>query len=120
MTGLGHQLRVGTGPRRGPRFGPLSVLAGVGRLLFWCGGVAGRHWQNVLTAFIQIWANKARSLLTTLGIIIAVTATITSGTGTVTVAGTPELEELTKRVSESGKITLPCGRSSPQPKVPGT
>ncbi len=33
--------------------------------------------QNVITAFVQIWANKARSLLTTLGIIIAVTATIT-------------------------------------------
>ena len=27
---------------------------------------------NVLTALIQIWANKARSLLTVLGIIIAV------------------------------------------------
>ncbi len=35
-----------------------------------------RQWQNVLTALVQIWANKARSLLTTLGIIIAVTSTI--------------------------------------------
>jgi len=37
----------------------------------------GRQWQNILTALIQIWANKARSILTTLGIIIAVTSTIT-------------------------------------------
>ena len=36
-----------------------------------------RHWQNVITAFAQVWANKSRSLLTTLGIIIAVTSTIT-------------------------------------------
>jgi putative ABC transport system permease protein len=35
------------------------------------------QWQNILTAFVQIWANKARSVLTTLGIIIAVTSTIT-------------------------------------------
>ena len=33
--------------------------------------------QNITTALVQIWANKARSLLTTLGIIIAVTSTIT-------------------------------------------
>jgi putative ABC transport system permease protein len=33
--------------------------------------------QNVLTALVQIAANKGRSFLTTLGIIIAVTATIT-------------------------------------------
>jgi putative ABC transport system permease protein len=31
---------------------------------------------NVLTAFVQIWANKVRSLLTVLGIIIAVTSII--------------------------------------------
>ena len=36
-----------------------------------------RSAQNILTAFIQIWANKGRSILTTLGIIIAVTAIIT-------------------------------------------
>ena len=36
-----------------------------------------RQWQNVITAAAQIRANKARSLLTTLGIIIAVTSTIT-------------------------------------------
>lgn len=38
---------------------------------------ASRSLQNVLTAFIQIGANAGRSLLTTLGIIIAVTSTIT-------------------------------------------
>jgi len=32
--------------------------------------------NNVATAFVQIWANKGRSILTTLGIIIAVTSTI--------------------------------------------
>ena len=36
-----------------------------------------RHWQNILTAFAQVWVNKSRSVLTTLGIIIAVTSTIT-------------------------------------------
>jgi len=35
-----------------------------------------RHWQNVLTALVQVWMNKARAVLTTLGIIIAVTSTI--------------------------------------------
>jgi len=40
-------------------------------------GAAERHGQNVFTALVQIWANKARSVLTTLGIIIAVTSTIT-------------------------------------------
>lgn len=38
---------------------------------------ASRSAQNILTAFVQIWANKGRSILTTLGIIIAVTAIIT-------------------------------------------
>jgi len=33
--------------------------------------------NNVFTAFVQIWANKIRSLLTVLGIIIAVTSIIT-------------------------------------------
>jgi putative ABC transport system permease protein len=33
--------------------------------------------NNVSTAFVQIWANKVRSLLTVLGIIIAVTSIIT-------------------------------------------
>jgi len=40
------------------------------------GGVA-RSGQNIVTALVQIWANKGRSILTTLGIIIAVTSTIT-------------------------------------------
>ena len=35
--------------------------------------------SNVITAFVQIWANKIRSLLTVLGIIIAVTSIITVG-----------------------------------------
>jgi putative ABC transport system permease protein len=46
------------------------------RLALWMNGVISRHWDNIITAFVQIWANKARSLLTTLGIIIAVTSTI--------------------------------------------
>ena len=48
-------------------------------LRFWAGLVGGfaRSWQNVSTALVQIWANKGRSILTTLGIIIAVTSTIT-------------------------------------------
>lgn len=40
------------------------------------GGIA-RSGQNIVTALVQIWANKGRSILTTLGIIIAVTSTIT-------------------------------------------
>ena len=40
------------------------------------GGSFERQVQNIITALVQIWANKARSLLTTLGIIIAVTSTI--------------------------------------------
>ncbi len=43
----------------------------------WLAGGFGRGSQNVITAFGQIWANRGRSLLTTLGIIIAVTAIIT-------------------------------------------
>lgn len=41
------------------------------------GTALDRHLQNIITALVQIWANKARSILTTLGIIIAVTSTIT-------------------------------------------
>ena len=40
-------------------------------------GAAYRSLQNVHTALVQIGANKGRSILTTLGIIIAVTSTIT-------------------------------------------
>jgi putative ABC transport system permease protein len=43
----------------------------------WSIGTAARNGQNVATAFVQIWANKGRSILTTLGIIIAVTSIIT-------------------------------------------
>ena len=43
----------------------------------WLAGRAERQLQNILSAMVQIWANKARSVLTTLGIIIAVTSTIT-------------------------------------------
>ncbi|MCZ6655097.1 MAG: ABC transporter permease [Planctomycetota bacterium] len=39
--------------------------------------VVSRHAQNLITALVQIWANKARAMLTTLGMIIAVTSTIT-------------------------------------------
>ena len=60
---------------------PHGAWSRVGRALIfaaeWLAAVVARHWQNVLTAFVQVWANKARSLLTTLGIIIAVTSTIT-------------------------------------------
>ncbi len=47
------------------------------RLWYWVIGTTSRNAQNVLTALIQIWANKGRSILTTLGIIIAVTSIIT-------------------------------------------
>ncbi len=41
------------------------------------GGMISQTCRNVATAFIQIWANKGRSILTTVGIIIAVSSTIT-------------------------------------------
>ncbi|MEK6799491.1 MAG: ABC transporter permease [Planctomycetota bacterium] len=47
------------------------------RLARRAGGFVSRHAQNVGTALVQVWANKGRSILTTLGIIIAVTSTIT-------------------------------------------
>ena len=47
------------------------------RWLAWVDAVISRHIQNVTTALVQIWANKARAMLTTLGMIIAVTSTIT-------------------------------------------
>ena len=49
----------------------------VSRFLDSVGASGERHWQNLITAFAQIWANKARAVLTTLGIIIGVTSTIT-------------------------------------------
>ena len=42
----------------------------------WFTAGAARNAQNVLTALVQIWANMGRSILTTLGIIIAVTSII--------------------------------------------
>lgn len=43
----------------------------------WIVGGVSRSFQNILTAVVQIGANTGRSILTTLGIIIAVTSTIT-------------------------------------------
>jgi putative ABC transport system permease protein len=54
-----------------------AVFTAPSRFASWFGGSAERHYRNISTAFVQIWANKARSLLTTLGIIIAVMSTIT-------------------------------------------
>ncbi len=54
-----------------------AVFSALGTLLDALGGIFARHVQNVLTALVQIGANKARAILTTLGIIIAVTSTIT-------------------------------------------
>ena len=47
------------------------------RFAAWLDSAVGRHSQNIITALVQIWANKARAALTTLGMIIAVTSTIT-------------------------------------------
>lgn len=46
-------------------------------MLYFVPGQAALVANNISTAFVQIWANKARSLLTVLGIIIAVTSIIT-------------------------------------------
>ncbi|MBN2562618.1 MAG: ABC transporter permease [Phycisphaerae bacterium] len=62
--------------RSAPRIAAAALAGAVWTAAFWCVAVASRHWQNVLTALVQVWANKARSVLTTLGIIIAVTSTI--------------------------------------------
>src|SRR3990172_3673096 len=68
-------------PLQSPVRGAWAVMASIVtaplRLGSWISGRMARQWQNILTALIQIWANKARSVLTTLGIIIAVTSTIT-------------------------------------------
>lgn len=55
----------------------LQIAALPWRAVNWFGGSAERHWRNITAAFVQVWANKTRSVLTTLGIIIAVTSTIT-------------------------------------------
>ncbi len=51
-----------------------NMLKAVGRTVV---SSVGRNAQNVITALVQIWANKGRSVLTTLGIVIAVTSIIT-------------------------------------------
>ncbi len=47
------------------------------RFMRWSLAALSGQVQNVVTALVQIWANKGRSILTTLGIIIAVTSIIT-------------------------------------------
>lgn len=54
-----------------------KLLTSPVRACGWFGRWIERDIQNVVAAFVQVWANKARSFLTTLGIIIAVTSTIT-------------------------------------------
>ncbi len=61
---------------RVPGFIP-ALVGAPWRAASWFGGSVERHLRNIVTALVQIWANKARALLTTLGIIIAVTSTIT-------------------------------------------
>ena len=53
------------------------ILSRPAALLQWVHITAVRNIQNVATALVQIWLNKGRSFLTTLGVIIAVTSTIT-------------------------------------------
>ncbi len=56
----------------------IRFLLGTPRIVWrWSLATLSRSGQNVSTAFVQIWANKGRSILTTLGIIIAVTSIIT-------------------------------------------
>ncbi|NOT01477.1 MAG: ABC transporter permease [Phycisphaerales bacterium] len=56
------------------RFHPINIVR---RPFRWAVSAASRNAQNVATAAVQIWANKGRSVLTTLGIVIAVTSIIT-------------------------------------------
>ncbi|NOT01476.1 MAG: FtsX-like permease family protein [Phycisphaerales bacterium] len=65
----------GAGLRATPRWRRAIGLPG--RIVRWGIASADRHVQNIVTALVQVWVHKARSLLTTLGIIIAVTSTIT-------------------------------------------
>lgn len=55
----------------------MKALRLAARVLFFLPNQAAAMASNVLTALVQIWANKVRSLLTVLGIIIAVTSIIT-------------------------------------------
>ncbi len=43
----------------------------------WLVSALARNGQNIATAFVQVWAHKGRSILTTLGIVIAVTSIVT-------------------------------------------
>ena len=52
---------------------PAAIITGLGR---WFTSLLARNGENVVTAFVQIWAHKGRAILTTLGIIIAVTSII--------------------------------------------
>ncbi|MBI1826830.1 MAG: ABC transporter permease [Planctomycetes bacterium] len=54
-----------------------ALLSIPGRVANGISGIVARNIQNVSIAFVQIWANKGRAILTTLGIIIGVTSTIT-------------------------------------------
>lgn len=60
-----------------PPLSPSRLIALPWRVVHWFGGSVERHWQNVAAAFVQVWTNKTRSILTTLGIIVAVTSTVT-------------------------------------------
>ncbi len=52
----------------------LAILVFLGN---WLVSALARNGQNVGTAFVQVWAHKGRSILTTLGIVIAVTSIVT-------------------------------------------
>ena len=75
FTNAATTVPITMGTKRSGRL--ISVITSPIRAASWLGGSFERHWQNVLAAFVQVWANKARSFLTTLGIIIAVMSTIT-------------------------------------------
>ncbi|MCO6435519.1 MAG: ABC transporter permease [Phycisphaerae bacterium] len=55
----------------------MKLLRVLFRFVFFLPNQAAAFFGNVATALVQIWANKIRSLLTVLGIIIAVTSIIT-------------------------------------------
>jgi putative ABC transport system permease protein len=55
----------------------MRLLRGIAAVLLFLPNQVASLASNVLTALVQIWANKIRSLLTVLGIIIAVTSIIT-------------------------------------------
>ncbi len=55
----------------------MRILRFIWAVIMFIPNQVGAMAMNVITALIQIWANKIRSLLTVLGIIIAVTSIIT-------------------------------------------